>query len=430
MENPKKKIALRSEDVNDILNKVPSKLIRWGSTLFLTLIVLIIGLSWFIKYPDVITAQAYLTTDRPPQKIYAKVDAKIDTILVSDKMYISENTILAILENNADNQDVLLLKSILDTILINQDHIIFPFEHLPILFLGDMETQFSAFENHYFQYVMNRDFQPFNNKIQANKSSIVELSNRLDNIRIQYNINSKELDIIKNDLSRNKTLLQKGIIAQQTYESKEITYYAALRENENLKLLISQLKETLNNAKSSSKGIGFDKFQGENQLLKQVFHSYRQLKRAVRDWELDYVLKSKSSGTLSFLEFWNTNQTVAKGDLVFTISPNDIPYYIAKVKTPKTNAGKIKIGQRVNLRLNDYPEYEFGVLRGSVHQISNTSDDGGTYIVEVKISKGLKTSFDKQIEFKQEMQGTADIITEDLRLLERFFYQFRSLYSK
>jgi hypothetical protein len=37
----------------------------------------------------------------------------------------------------------------------------------------------------------------------------------------------------------------------------------------------------------------------------------------------------------------------------------------------------------------------------------------------------MHTSYDKTIDFKHEMLGSADIITEDLRLIERFFYQLR-----
>ena len=40
------------------------------------------------------------------------------------------------------------------------------------------------------------------------------------------------------------------------------------------------------------------------------------------------------------------------------------------------------------------------------------------------------TSYNKDIEFKQEMRGAAEIITEDLRLIERFFYQFREVLNR
>jgi len=42
----------------------------------------------------------------------------------------------------------------------------------------------------------------------------------------------------------------------------------------------------------------------------------------------------------------------------------------------------------------------------------------------------LTTSYKKQIVFQQEMSGTADIVTKDLRLLERLLYQFRDVFKR
>lgn len=39
------------------------------------------------------------------------------------------------------------------------------------------------------------------------------------------------------------------------------------------------------------------------------------------------------------------------------------------------------------------------------------------------------TSYQKQNPFQQEMRGSAEIITEDLRLIERIFYQFREIFK-
>ena len=117
-------------------------------------------------------------------------------------------------------------------------------------------------------------------------------------------------------------------------------------------------------------------------------------------------------------------------ETLFTIIPNNESPYISKLLTPKTNSGKIRIGQQVNLSLYDYPEYEFGVIKGRVERISTTSNSQGNYVVDVSIPKDLITSFGKIIVFKQEMRGTADIITEDLRLLERLLYQFREVFNR
>ena len=77
----------------------------------------------------------------------------------------------------------------------------------------------------------------------------------------------------------------------------------------------------------------------------------------------------------------------------------------------------------------NYPEEEFGVLEGKVESISLTTDIDNNYLVDVSLPSKLVTSYGKEIEFKQEMIGSAEIITEDLRLLHRFFYQLRQIFN-
>jgi len=100
------------------------------------------------------------------------------------------------------------------------------------------------------------------------------------------------------------------------------------------------------------------------------------------------------------------------------------------IKTPVQNSDKIKEGQKVNIKLESYPDTEFGTLTGEVKSISLIPDNEGFYLIEVFLPKKLITSYNNKIEFKQEMRGVADIITEDLRLIERFFYQFKEVLQR
>ncbi|HCR77898.1 MAG TPA: HlyD family secretion protein, partial [Chryseobacterium sp.] len=54
-------------------------------------------------------------------------------------------------------------------------------------------------------------------------------------------------------------------------------------------------------------------------------------------------------------------------------------------------------------------------------------DKDGNYYVDVLLPKGLKTSYNKNLVFDKELKGSAEIVTQDLRLIERFFYQMRKL---
>ncbi len=424
------KIQLRSEEVQEILTKVPHWMIRWGSVLFLALLVMLLAISWFVKYPDIITTQALVTTQIPPQKIYAKTTGKLDSILVKDNQKVQENQALAIIENTANFSDVFFLKSIIDTLSVRKKDFHFPFDKLPALFLGEMETDFALFENAYMQYVLNKKLQPFSNEATANRISISELKRRLQSTLAQKDLYQSELTFKKKDIERYKTLFEKGVISAQEYESKQQAYLQAERNYKNMSLSVSQIREAISNAKKISRGTEINKTREDIILLKNLIQSFNQLKKSIKDWELRYVLQSKINGEVSFLNYWNKNQTVKQGNLVFTIIPTKNSFFIAKLKAPVQNSGKIKIGQSVNIKLQNYPETEFGMLRGTITNISLVPNKDGFYLIDVSLPNKLITSYNKEIAFKQEMRGTAEIITEDLRLIERFFYQFRSILNR
>jgi len=339
---------IRSEDVQEILSAVPNWMIRWGNLLILLLIIMLLGISWFVKYPDIITAEAMITTKLPPQKEFAKTTGTLIAVLVADNEIVSENQPLAIIENTANYKDVYVLKSIIDSVTINNHSFEFSINSLPILFLGDIESQYALFENSYIDYKLN------------SKSKKLNIKN------LDYDHSKTEMDLI------------------------------------NIELV----------------------------LFKKMIQSFNNLKLAIKKWENQYVLKSNINGKVSFLNNWRVNQTLSQGDLIFTIIPSKNSAFIAKVKSPTQNFGKIKIGQTVNISLEIYPETEFGTLQGTINYISPLPNQEGLYLMDVALPETLVTSYNKTFEFRQEMSGMAEIVTEDLRLIERFFYQFKNTLNR
>lgn len=423
-------LQLRSEEVQEILTFIPNWMIRWGNSLILFLIFGLLLISWFVKYPDTIPVEIIVTTVIPPEKIFSKSSGQIDVILVNDNDIVSESKILAILENSANYQDVLLLKKSIDTVIINYDNFYFPIERLPMLFLGDVESDYALFESNYSEYKLNKELKPFSNEFLANQLSISEAKSRLNILISQEALNKSELELKKKDLDRYKTLYEKGIISSQDYDQKQLEYLQAQRSFRSISSSISQLRETINNSRKNLRGTEIKEAQNDSKSLKNVIQSYNQLKRSIKNWELKYVLQSSINGKVSFLSFWNENQNVNQGDLVFTIIPKGNNSFIGKIKAPAQNSGKIKIGQQVNIRLANYPYTEFGMLEGNIKSISLMPDNNGNYLIDIELPEKLITTYNTEIEFKQEMRGTAQIITEDLRLIERFFYRLRNIFNK
>lgn len=138
------------------------------------------------------------------------------------------------------------------------------------------------------------------------------------------------------------------------------------------------------------------------------------------------MLKSKKDGTVSLASYWSTNQNVKAGDQVMTVIPDILNKPIGKITLPVQGAGKVKVGQKVNIKLANYPYAEYGILQGRITTVSSVPNQNN-YYVEIELPERLKTTYKKELPPQQELSGTADIITEDMRLIERLLNPIKSL---
>ena len=100
-------IQLRSEEVQEILSRPPAWIVRWGTTLIVSVILLLLAGSWFFKYPDVVHSTIVVTTEHPPAPIIARSNGKIEHLFVRDKEKVEEDQPLAVIENTANYDEVL-----------------------------------------------------------------------------------------------------------------------------------------------------------------------------------------------------------------------------------------------------------------------------------------------------------------------------------
>jgi HlyD family secretion protein len=77
---------------------------------------------------------------------------------------------------------------------------------------------------------------------------------------------------------------------------------------------------------------------------------------------------------------------------------------------------------------------EFGMVRVQIKNISlvpvAVENNQKAYMLEVEFPNSLVTNYGKTLVFSQEMTGSAEIITEDLRLLDKFLNPIRAVIKK
>ena len=373
------------------------------------------------------SSEIIITTNTPPEKLVAKVNGKIQAILIEDKANVKANTPLAVIENSANYKDVFLLKSTLES--INLDKSKFPFEKFTTAQLGEVEASFAIFKKEYIANRLNKELKPFTVETNAQGVEKTQLSERLELLLSQKVITQKELELQKSNLNRHETLFKKGVISTQEIEKERLQYLQAEKNYKNILSSISQTKSSINDLKRNNQTTQINENKENTNLETNVVQAFYQLKKAITDWELNYVFRSSDEGIVTFLQIWSVNQNISAGENMFAIIPTHQNGFIGKLKAAALNSGKIRENQRVNIRLANYPDKEFGIVKGKVQRISLTPDKDGNLLMDISLPNGLKTSYQKKIQFQQEMRGRADIITEDLRLIERIFYQFKSMYN-
>jgi HlyD family secretion protein len=103
---------------------------------------------------------------------------------------------------------------------------------------------------------------------------------------------------------------------------------------------------------------------------------------------------------------------------LFYIQPVKTEYY-GEMMTAQKGLGKVAKGQKVLIKVESYPSQEFGWINGTVDYISSMPNRRDSFIVKVILPRGLRTNFNQDIYFRNNLSGSGDIITRDRRLIER-----------
>jgi multidrug resistance efflux pump len=418
-----------SDAVKDVMSHIPHWIIRWGLTCILLTLVVLLAISWLVRYPDVITSQVVLTTANPPARVVARASGKITDIFFRENDRVAAGTILGVMENPAASKDAMRLRQVLQAMpagaLARGQDLDLP-ENLE---LGDLQTPYGVFYRAYQEFRLFKLLDPIAREISAIRREEQQYLHLLDRQQREKELFQTEIRLARKDYDRTLILYQGKVLADKQLEDNERALIQTRRSYEQLESGIATTRIRL---AELQKALGQLQNQGaekRSQYALRLTESHKALRGALALWEQQYLLRAPITGQVTYLKFWATNQYVQSGEEVMVIVPKEQQAVIGKVSMPIRNSGKVKVGQKVNIYLKNFPSEEFGSLPGRVSGISLVPRDN-RYAIDITLPQGLKTSYHKKLVFKQEMQGNAEIVTEDLRLLERIFYQVKALWNR
>jgi len=427
----KSKIELRSEEVNDILGQIPHWSIRWGMIMLLVLLSLILLGSWWFKYPDIVPATIHVTTENPPYNAIARSDGKIKTLLVSDNQKVEAGTILAIIENPAVFEDVQLLTGQLDEfrdISVNLDaNTNYSFNDN--LVLGEIQAFYAEFLKLYNDLLQYFRLDYHNQKINSLRQEISKYRDYSKRLANQSRILKQEEAIATGQFRRDSMLFRQAVIPEADYEVSKSKLLQKQYASEQARITQASNDIQISKLEQEILDLELKRNEENGKHISLTLEANNKLVAAIADWKQKYVLRSSVDGTVSFTRIWSENQNVRAGDPVMSVIPQDAGRIIGKISLSLAGSGKVKEGQKVNIRFSGYPYLEYGMVKGIIRSISLVTADNA-YSVVVDLPEGLRTSYNLDLKFSQDMQGQAEIITSDKRLIEKIVNPVRSVLSR
>jgi HlyD family secretion protein len=421
---------VHSEEVQEIMSFIPNQVIRWGLTvIFSVFSILVIG-SYYFKSPEIIRAPMVLTTKNPPVSLISKSTGKIDRLFVADGEMVEERGNIALINNPTDFEHYLILKKELTACfrMADWDKQVFAFDLSEHLTLGELQGSYGPFvkSRNNFKHYLTQNFLP--QKIGLINKQIVKQEEYYQTLISQMKIQQHDLVLSEKSFIRDSLLYVKRTTSEAEYDKSRqvflskksafIGYEAVLRDTESTILEMQSNRVEL-------------QMQHEKELSEfrlALDESKQNLENAIHQWEEKYLVISPIKGKLTFTSIWSVNQEVKTGELIATIIPLEPSAIIAKAVIPPSGFGKVEMGQRVNLKLSGFPYMEFGMLKGVIRSVSLVPDSRG-YIAEIELSEGMTSSYRENLKFIQQMDGTAEIITKEMRLITRLINPLRAFFD-
>jgi len=420
----------RSEEVADIIEKMPTKFGNVVSGIVIGLVILMFAFGWLIKYPDVLKGQITINARQSPIKFVAATAG--DLILLHDNAgeKIKQGEYIALIKNSAKLEDVKLLDSLLNQINIHQVNYLqhrhfFP-ENIEV---GELNNKYFLFLNALYQFLDYTIQQPFEKQRGINEKMLATQQKLMNQLHDDYQREKQKYTTTLSLYKKNAVLFADSVISKADFEKAIISTLSTEQEFKSVDKQITNTDYQISDAANKLQLLAIQKLEKERELAIDLFNTYYELQDNISQWEHKYVFVSPINGQIDFLNFLKTNDYVQTGQELFKIVPDESEM-IGQVFLPEQGSGKVIEGQEVLIKLDNYPYTQFGSIKGRVKNISlatnqqtlsNAQNKINAYLVVVTLPNGLYTNYGTTLTFHFEAKGTAEIITDNRRLIERLF---------
>lgn len=423
---------LKSEEVQAIIERMPTDWTRWIAICVGALIATVLLLGFVIKYPDTVDGRISVTAVTAPVRLVANANGRI-ILLQPNNSFIEENTVISYIENGADYKHILWVDSLLVSRLASENLV----SRLPdSLLLGEASSAYNAFMLAYLQYerlagslIYTTMLQNLQGKIRSDRLVVENLNDELK-LKTHILMDSRE------QLQKDSLLFAKKVISEYDYLKQRATHLALKEACLSLQSSVFMKLSEISQSELEMQRIRSEESENKEKAYSELITQKNALANAIRQWKEHYLQYSPAAGELEYLGFWRDNSFIRTGQELFSVIP-DRNNILGEVLIPSYGAGKVEVGQTVNVKIDNYPYDEYGLLKGIVKSVSRITNKvetangtSNSYLAVISFPEGTVTNFGKLLPLDFETKGTAEIITRRKRLIERLFDNLKAKTEK
>lgn len=422
-------IDSRSEVVRDYLERIPNKLVRWGTTVIFLVVTSAILLTWFIKYPTSVHADFKLTTRIAPKAIVSRVDGRLEKLLAYDHERVKPEQILAFMQSNANYEEVLQLKDLLYEVhkMLEENNYLYAssFKAPSWSHLGELQSAYLDFCQKRIELSSFLKGRYYSKRINFLENDVNQLKEMNAHLQDQYKLYERDAELAKHEFALNQDLFQKKVIPKLDLDKEESKMLTKEMPSKTIQSSILNNNIQINIKHREAIDLGKELFEHEENFRQ----ASNLLLSAIDSWMNRYALVSPSSGELVFSNNLQEKDDIKASSELFRVF-KEKSNTIGTLIIAQSNLGKVFIGQRVLIKFHSYPFEEYGLVEGKILSLPQLStQDNNSFFALVELPNGLRTSHDIKLAYKYGMSADAEIITEDLRLIERIFYTIRKIFK-
>lgn len=417
MDEKRKILTTRSEELADIMEQVPHWLIRSGVLMLMFVLLLIFGGSYFFPYTEKILLPVKLIAFDPPVPVIVNSGGYIDKVCVAEGSEVEQEDYIIYLRDSEKPEEVFVLECLIDSLRkVNRTGI----PNVPkdnLHFSGQFHLDYSELVSELKTLRLLTDYSLYEERIVLLDERIKRTQELIEDSRKQYSLREEEISLITGKMERDSILqswrmlsLEEMEVSRRQYLSARSAFYD---NDERLRSLELALLQLLQEKKENELSVTEEKISAMLRLDLLL----DQTKARLEGWKMNHLITAPAAGKVYFNEELTLHMRLEAGKVIGLIVPQKVSSFKCTAAARGDEVVLIREGMLARLRIPGYESERGNHIEGIVSGVSNVGI-GGLFKVSIELQRNI-SELSERFGVFYGLEGTAEIIVKKGRLFHK-----------